>query len=108
MLSPSEFIPLPPGYQDRRKFIDRYGALEVFHFDLYSIALSKLHRGNEKDYADVLKMLELKLIAFEALEAYFEETLPKVETFNLRADPEGFRLKFEWLTAKWEEMKGVI
>ena len=40
-----------------------------------------------------------------AHEAYFEETLPEVETFNLRADPEGFRLKFEWLKAKWEERR---
>lgn len=101
--SPAEFIPLPQGYQDRRKFIGHFGALEVFHFDLYSIALSKLHRGNEKDFADVLNMLTFNLITFETLAACFQETWPKVETFNLRADPEGFRLRFEWLKREWEK-----
>lgn len=36
-VSPGDFIPLPKGHAERSQFIDRYGQLEVFHFDLYSI-----------------------------------------------------------------------
>jgi hypothetical protein len=36
--SPDQFIPLPAGYKDRKRFIERYGSLDVFHFDFYSVA----------------------------------------------------------------------
>jgi len=37
-----EFIPLPPDALQRRRFVGRYGSLDVYIFDLYSIALSKV------------------------------------------------------------------
>ncbi|MDX1520714.1 MAG: DUF6036 family nucleotidyltransferase, partial [Anaerolineae bacterium] len=40
-VSPGDFIPLPAGYRERSEYIDRYSQLDVFHFDLYSVALSK-------------------------------------------------------------------
>ena len=55
LASPEQFIPLPAGFQDRRQFVGRYGSLDVFHFDFYSIALAKVHRGNEKDFDDVVR-----------------------------------------------------
>ena len=33
--SPEQFIPLPKGFEDRRQFVGRFGALDIFHFDLY-------------------------------------------------------------------------
>ena len=38
--SPAEFIPLPSGHHERSQFLGRDGQLKVFHFDLYSTALS--------------------------------------------------------------------
>ena len=52
LASPEQFIPLPAGFQITT-FVRRYGSLDVFHFDFYSIALAKIHRGNEKDFDDV-------------------------------------------------------
>ena len=46
--SPGDFIPLPAGYESRHVYIDRFGLLEVLHFDLYSTALSKIERGGYK------------------------------------------------------------
>lgn len=91
--SPEQFIPLPKGFEDRRQFVGRFGALDVFHFDLYSIALSKLHRGNEKDFADVTVLIQQNLIEFTQLESYFQEILPRLETY-LTANPEGFMRRF--------------
>ena len=41
--SPDRFIPLPSGYETRCQFLAQYGKLEVFHFDPYSMALTKLN-----------------------------------------------------------------
>jgi hypothetical protein len=92
--SPDQFIPLPRGYQDRHQFIGRYDSLDVFHFDFYSVALSKLHRGNEKDFADVIQMVEQGLITLSQLRSYFHELLPQVESFNIRSDAKDFERNF--------------
>jgi hypothetical protein len=92
--SPDQFIPLPHGYHDRHQFIDRYGLLDVFHFDFYSIALSKLHRGNEKDFADVIQMTQNGLIELSSLRGYFQEILPQLELFHISANPQDFERNF--------------
>ena len=89
-----QFLPLPAGYQERHQFIGRFGSLDVFHFDFYSVALSKLHRGNEKDFSDVTQMLHNNLITLPQLEDYFAEILPQLESYNLQANPDAFYRKF--------------
>ena len=92
--SPDQFIPLPRGYQDRHQFIGRYSLLDVFHFDFYSVALSKLHRGNEKDFADVIQMVGQGLITLAQLREYFYEVLPQLESFDISADAGDFERNF--------------
>lgn len=104
--SPAEFIPLPAGYEARSEFIGRYGQLDVFHFDLYSTALSKIERGTENDYADVLSLLHNRRLEMGQLTAFFEEILPLFATRSLRRDPENFRRKFAILTHLWTEENG--
>jgi len=99
--SPDQFIPLPTGYLDRSQYIGRYGSLDVFHFDFYSIALSKLHRGNEKDFDDVANMLKLGIIEFDRLDGYFREILPRYEEL-ISADPEDFEAKFALFRSQYE------
>ena len=95
--SPSDFIPLPEGYRERAPFVGRYGQLDVFHFDLYSMALSKIGRGTEPDFSDVLALLHSGRIDWETLAACFAEILPHVGTASLRQDPEEFQRKFDAL-----------
>jgi hypothetical protein len=100
LASPEQFIPLPAGFEDRRQYIGRYGLLDVFHFDFYSMALAKIHRGNEKDFDDVMQMIRAGLIEMAALEAFLVEILPEYEFYQPSADPALFRRKFELLKAK--------
>jgi len=99
--SPADFIPLPIGYQERSQFIGRYGQLDVFHFDLYSMALSKIERGTENDFADVLLLLKTERLEMAKLERYFKEILLRYATDSLKQDPVEFQLKFASLREMW-------
>lgn len=48
------FIPLPEGYADRHILYKRYDYLEVYIFDPYAIAISKIDRGFDSDIDDNL------------------------------------------------------
>ncbi len=99
--SPADFIPLPAGYRERSQFIDRYGQLEVFHFDLYSTALSKIERGTDNDFNDVLALLEAGWLEISRLAAYFDEIMPRYATESLKQDPEEFEQKFAAMLQMW-------
>ena len=99
--SPADFIPLPSGYRERSPFIGRYGQLDVFHFDLYSTALSKIERGTESDFDDVLSLLRSGRIELAVLTGYFEEIMVRYAVESLRQDPVEYRRKFKILTDKW-------
>jgi hypothetical protein len=85
----AEFAPLPPRAHERRRLVGRYAQLDVYVFDLYSIALSKIARGFESDLEDVLFLLQRRLIEFEALEQYFNAVLPMASKSDI--DPKEFR-----------------
>lgn len=88
----AEFAPLPPGAEERRQYVGRYGQLAVYIFDLYSIALSKIARGFESDLEDVLFMLKARLVEFATLEQYFDAVLPKASRADI--DPTEFLAYF--------------
>jgi hypothetical protein len=56
LVSPSDFIPLVPGWEDRSQFIRSEGLLDFFHYDPYSQALAKIERGHDQDVKDVDEM----------------------------------------------------
>jgi hypothetical protein len=99
--SPADFIPLPLGYRERSQFIGRYGQLDVFHFDLYSTALSKIERGTENDFADVLLLLNIRRVEMGKLIEYFNEILLRYATHSLKQDPIEFQRKFAVLREMW-------
>jgi hypothetical protein len=74
----AEFVPLPPDAVARRRYIGRFGNLDVYVFDLYTIALSKIARGFESDIEDVLFVLREGLISLPELERHFAAVYPKV------------------------------
>ena len=88
-----EFLPLPPQAHQRRRLVGRYGRLDVYLFDLYSIALSKIARGFEADVEDVMFLLRERLIEFEELESLFNAILPDAAKADIL--PSEFRDHFE-------------
>ena len=90
-----EFIPLPPGAESRQRFIGKFGQVEVFIFDLYSIALSKIARGFESDLEDVEFMLKENLISWEELETDYQDILPVAD--NADINPKEFKMYFATL-----------
>lgn len=99
--SPAESLPLPAGAAGRARPVGRYGRLDVFYFDPYSIALAKIDQGTEDDLADVLALLHSGWIDMDRLTAYFEEILPRYEQGSLKGDPVAFRERFEKLVQRW-------
>ena len=88
----AEFVPLPPLAHERHRLVGRFGLLEVYLFDPYSIALSKLARGFESDLEDVLFLLRIGAIELETLEQHFRAILPRVAKADI--DPKEFQACF--------------
>ncbi len=104
--SPGDFIPLPAGWKERAKHVGRFGQVDVFHFDLYSSALSKIERGREGDYQDVMSLLHSGQIEMKELRQAFDNIMPRVERESLKRNPERFRRNFavvEQLLAEADE-----
>jgi len=88
----AEFMPLPPLADQRRRIVGRYGQIQVYIFDPYSIALSKIARGFESDLEDVIFMLHSGLIEHGELEDHFRAILPQASKYDI--DPKEFSSYF--------------
>jgi hypothetical protein len=81
LASPLDFLPALPGWHERSRFRLRHGNLEVFDFDPYSQALSKLERGLELDLADVRSMVDAGQVHPVRLRELFEAIEPELYRF---------------------------
>ncbi len=88
-------LPLPEGYADRAEFAEKFNLLSVYHFDPYSIALTKLARFQTRDVADVSGMLNAGLIDCTSLHHHFESVLTRIPRGVSRSDREDFKRKVE-------------
>ena len=98
LASPLDFLPELPGWRDRSRFRFREGNLEVFDFDLYSQALSKLERGLELDRQDVRGMVASGELAPKKLLELFEGIEADLYRFPA-VDPQTLRRSVESLAA---------
>jgi|APSaa5957512622_1039677.scaffolds.fasta_scaffold130813_1 hypothetical protein len=85
-----EFIPLPDGAEQRHHKVGQYGSIEVYTYDPYSIALSKLARGFETDIQDVLFLINGGWIEIAKLEQMVEASLPMAWEFDI--DPSDLKM----------------
>lgn len=76
--SPGDFIPLPAHWESRSEFIGRYGQIDIFYFDWYSIALSKMQRANRQDVVDVQLLVRGGVIEVKELDAFYQDILAKI------------------------------
>ncbi|MGH3104099.1 MAG: DUF6036 family nucleotidyltransferase [Gaiellaceae bacterium] len=94
LVSPADFIPVPPGWQERGLFVSQEGKLSVYHFDPYAQALAKLERAHARDLLDVQALVEAGLVLPARALSYFAEIEP--ELFRYPAvDPRSFRRRVE-------------
>ena len=92
LLSPSAFVPLLPGAEERHELIGTYGLVTFAHFDFYTQALSKIQRGHTRDLADVQAMLRANKI----VPAIFQDLFNAIEPELIRypaIDPESLRIR---------------
>jgi hypothetical protein len=82
--------------------------IDVFHFDWYSTALSKIERGRRQDLADVVAALEHKRLVWSELERMYREILPLIGQKSLKQDPQAFALNFQALAALWHSAGGTL
>lgn len=98
LASPLDFLPALDGWRERSRFRFREGNLEVFDFDPYSQALSKLERGFDLDLEDVRSMVLSGQVEPAKLLELFEGIEP--ELFRLPAvDPPSLRAAVESIAA---------
>ncbi|MBX3243339.1 MAG: hypothetical protein KF685_02590 [Acidobacteria bacterium] len=89
LASPSDFIPVLPGWEDRSKYIDRKGKIDFYHYDPYSQALSKIERGHAQDIKDVESMFKSGLVEKEKLAELFKQIEPMLYRYPA-IDPASF------------------
>jgi hypothetical protein len=96
--SPGDFIPLPRQWQQLSRYVGRYGQIDVFYFDFYSIALSKIERGNARDLQDVALLLQQGVITLSELDRSAQEVADQMGKGSYkRLDAEAFLTRYQAL-----------
>jgi hypothetical protein len=90
LASPDQFIPVPPGWEERSPLVTRIGRVTFRHYDLVAQALSKIERGHGRDLADVGAMVDRGLIRGAEVRAMFSRIEPELYRFPA-IDPPSFR-----------------
>jgi hypothetical protein len=96
LAAPSDFIPLPEGWEGRSPLIRQEGKLSFHHFDPVAQALSKAERGHDQDRRDVQEMIDRGLVDPAEARAQFEAMEPELYRFPA-IDPAKFREAVEEL-----------
>jgi len=76
--SPGDFIPVPSQWEMHAQYVGRYGGVDVFYFDFYSITLSKIERGNNRDIADVKLLVKQGIVSLDKLDVAYQEVLSQL------------------------------
>jgi Nucleotidyl transferase AbiEii toxin, Type IV TA system len=80
------FVPLPMGSKKRNIRIGQFGNLEIYVADPYSMALSKLDRGLDTDFEDIIFLIRESFITLDALERITRDALPHARQFDFNPD----------------------
>lgn len=78
-----QFIPLLSGAKERALPVGRFGKVDVYIFDPYTIAFSKLDRGFDTDIADIVFLARSNLIDLMKLESLIADVLPAPSRYDL-------------------------
>jgi Nucleotidyltransferase of unknown function (DUF6036) len=90
LAAPSDFIPLPVGWEERSPLIRKEGKLSFHHFDPVAQALAKAERGHAQDLIDVRQMIGSGLVDPAEARAQFARIESELYRFPA-VDPHAFR-----------------
>jgi len=96
LAAPSDFIPMPNGWEERSPLIRKEGNIAFHHFDPIAQALSKAERSHEQDLSDVKEMIASGLVDPAEARAQFESIESELYRFPA-IDPDSFRRSVEQL-----------
>lgn len=102
LVSPAHFIPELPGWEGRSLFVGREGALEVYHYDPYAQALSKVERAHARDLDDVRELVARGLVDPARARELYLQIEPALYRYP-SLDPRTFRAKVEAAFGPLEE-----
>ena len=94
LASPADFIPVPPGWEDRSLFIGSEGKIAFYHFDPYAQALAKVERSHTQDLEDVHALIQRGLVDRRRALEYFQRIEPELYRYPA-IDPRSFRRAVE-------------
>ncbi|CAG0994261.1 hypothetical protein ANAEL_02485 [Anaerolineales bacterium] len=80
------FIPLSQGNEKRVIHIAQFGNLSIEIADPYSIALSKVDRGLDSDFEDLVFLIQTSHISLKELESIVQNAVSKAGKFDLHPD----------------------
>jgi len=81
-----EMIPLPEDAYERCRLVGHFGALSVYVFDPYSIALGKLDRGSATDLQDVEFLVRNGFVDTERLKSIVNAATQRASEFDIVPD----------------------
>jgi hypothetical protein len=104
LASPADFIPALPGWEDRSRFIERFGDVDFFHYDPYAQTLAKIERGHAQDLEDARAFVERALVEPARLESLFVAVRERLlsATAYISVDPDAFEEKVRRFLASLE------
>lgn len=79
------FIPIPDGSESRTIYIGQFGNLEVAIADPYSIALSKVERGFDTDFDDIIFLIRNNYVNLAELEKVTQKALERGHEFDMNS-----------------------
>lgn len=76
--SPEDLIPIPWTWQDRAHYVGPYGYIDVFYFDVVSLALGKISQGTEQDFNDIWLLAHQKFLSLHDLDNAYLDVQPRM------------------------------
>ena len=83
--SPADFLPIPPSVLARSRYVDRFGPVSVYYYDIPSLVIAKAARALERDLDDVERLVHAGEVEWREVEETWRE---------VRASPTGW-LRYE-------------
>ena len=77
------FIPVPDNKSERSVSVGKFGKIDVYIFDPYSIALSKTDRGFDTDLDDIVFLIRRGFVEFKKLKLIVQDALVQAREYDL-------------------------